>query len=145
MIGDCDAAHFGATPVAAVDMLRHLMETHGLKQGDLPEIGSQGVVSEVIRGHRDLNLRQIRALASAFRFQHRCSWKRLKAKAPDPHPARWFKIAVAAREFGLRLRKLLMYSPASTSRSRSMPVSMPMPCSMKTTSSVATLPVAPLA
>lgn len=66
LIGDYDDAHFGAKPVAAVDMLRHLMEAHGLKQGDLPEVGSQGVVSEVLRGHRDLNLRQIRALAKRF-------------------------------------------------------------------------------
>ena len=41
-----------------------------------------------------------------------------------------FKIAVDAREFGLRSRKSLMNLPASISLSRSMPVSMPMPCSM---------------
>lgn len=66
LIGDFDDANFAAAPVSAVDMLRHFMEAHGLKQGDLPEIGSQGVVSEVLRGHRDLNLRQIRALAKRF-------------------------------------------------------------------------------
>jgi HTH-type transcriptional regulator/antitoxin HigA len=66
LIGDYDDAHFAAKPVAAVDMLRHLMEAHGLKQGDLPEIGSQGVVSEVLRGRRELNLRQIRGLARRF-------------------------------------------------------------------------------
>jgi HTH-type transcriptional regulator / antitoxin HigA len=42
------------------------MESHGLKQSDLPEIGSQGVVSEVMRGRRELNVRQIRALAQRF-------------------------------------------------------------------------------
>lgn len=66
LIGDYDDANFPARPVAAVDMLRHFMAAHGLKQGDLPEIGSQGVVSEVLRGHRELNLRQIRALAKRF-------------------------------------------------------------------------------
>lgn len=66
LIGDYDSAHYAARPVAAVDVLRHLMEAHGLKQGDLPEIGSQGVVSEVLRGHRELNLRQIRSLAKRF-------------------------------------------------------------------------------
>ena len=66
LIGDYDEAHYAAKPVGAVDMLRHLMEAHSLKQSELPEIGSQGVVSEVLRGHRELNLRQIRALAKRF-------------------------------------------------------------------------------
>ena len=35
------------------------MEEHGLKQSDLSDIGSQGVVSEILRGKRELNTRQI--------------------------------------------------------------------------------------
>jgi HTH-type transcriptional regulator/antitoxin HigA len=42
------------------------MEQHGLLQGDLPEVGSQGVVSEILRGKRELNVRQIQALAERF-------------------------------------------------------------------------------
>jgi HTH-type transcriptional regulator/antitoxin HigA len=42
------------------------MDEHGLTQSDLPEVGSQGVVSEVLSGKRDLNVRQIRALAKRF-------------------------------------------------------------------------------
>jgi HTH-type transcriptional regulator/antitoxin HigA len=42
------------------------MEQHGLRQSDLPEIGSQGVVSEVLAGKRELNVRQIRALSERF-------------------------------------------------------------------------------
>lgn len=34
--------------------------------GDLPEIGSQGVVSEVLAGKRELNIRQVRALSVRF-------------------------------------------------------------------------------
>ena len=45
------------------DVLRFLMEEHGLTQSELPEIGSQGVVSEVLRGKRELNVRQVRALS----------------------------------------------------------------------------------
>ena len=52
---------------APEDVLRFLMEQHGLMQGDLPEIGSQGVVSEVLSGKRKLNVRQIRALSERFR------------------------------------------------------------------------------
>ena len=48
------------------EALRLLMEEHGLTQSDLPEIGSQGVVSEILSGERELNLRQIRHLAKRF-------------------------------------------------------------------------------
>jgi HTH-type transcriptional regulator/antitoxin HigA len=43
------------------------MREHGLKQTDLPEVGSQGVVSEVLAGRRALNLRQVKALSARFR------------------------------------------------------------------------------
>jgi HTH-type transcriptional regulator / antitoxin HigA len=51
---------------SGADVLRFLMDEHGLTQSDLPEIGSQGVVSEILRGKRELNVRQIRALATRF-------------------------------------------------------------------------------
>jgi HTH-type transcriptional regulator/antitoxin HigA len=47
--------------------LKHLMQANDLSQGDLPEIGSQGVVSEILTGKRDLNLRHVRALAARFK------------------------------------------------------------------------------
>lgn len=43
--------------------LKLLMEEHGLTQSDLKELGSQGVVSEILAGKRKLNIRQIKALA----------------------------------------------------------------------------------
>jgi HTH-type transcriptional regulator / antitoxin HigA len=48
------------------DILKFLMGEHGLRQTDLPEIGTQGVVSEVLAGKRELNTRQIRNLANRF-------------------------------------------------------------------------------
>jgi len=53
--------------------------------------------------------------------------------------------ALPARLTALRPRCCEMNWPASTTRSRSMPVAIPSPCIMYNTSSVATLPVAPLA
>lgn len=47
-------------------VLKSLMHEHDLRQTDLPEIGSQGVVSEVLAGKRELNTRQIRRLARRF-------------------------------------------------------------------------------
>ena len=49
-----------------VDALKALMEEHGIRQSDLLEIGSQGVVSEIISGKRQLNIRQIKALGKRF-------------------------------------------------------------------------------
>ena len=46
--------------------LAFLMEQHGLRQSDLPELGSQSVVSELLRGNRTLNMRQTVALAKRF-------------------------------------------------------------------------------
>ena len=51
---------------SGVEALQYLMEEHGLKQSELPEVGSQGVVSEILNGKRELNVRQIRALAHRF-------------------------------------------------------------------------------
>ena len=48
------------------DVLRFLMDEHGLSQSALPEAGSQGVVSEILSRKRELNLRQIRVLAKRF-------------------------------------------------------------------------------
>lgn len=47
-------------------VLASLMEEHGLKQSDLPEVGAQSVVSAVLAGKRQLNLRQVKALAKRF-------------------------------------------------------------------------------
>ena len=59
--------HFPMPDAAGADVLRFLMDEHGLTQSDLPEVGSQGVVSEVLSGKRELNIRQIRALAEKFK------------------------------------------------------------------------------
>jgi HTH-type transcriptional regulator / antitoxin HigA len=57
------------SPIAVgkpAEVLRFLMGEHGLRQADLQDIGSQGVVSEILAGKRELNTRQIRKLAKRF-------------------------------------------------------------------------------
>ncbi|MFQ5965530.1 MAG: type II toxin-antitoxin system HigA family antitoxin [Candidatus Scalinduaceae bacterium] len=49
-----------------IGCLKYLMEEHGLKQSDLRELGSQGIVSEILSGQRRLNVRQIKALSKRF-------------------------------------------------------------------------------
>jgi HTH-type transcriptional regulator / antitoxin HigA len=58
--------HHPLPELSGAEMLRFLMDEHGLLQSDFPEVGSQGVVSEVLAGKRELNVRQIRALAKRF-------------------------------------------------------------------------------
>ncbi|MGZ9234775.1 MAG: helix-turn-helix domain-containing protein [Anaerolineales bacterium] len=58
--------HYPIPASTGADVLRLLIEEHGLTQSDLPEVGSQGVVSEILNGKRELNVRQIRALAERF-------------------------------------------------------------------------------
>ncbi len=66
LIGDYEDTHHPAADVPPVATLRFLMEQNRLTQSDLPEVGTQGVVSEILRGKRDLNIRQIKALAGRF-------------------------------------------------------------------------------
>lgn len=66
LIGEYDARQFPVPELSGREMLRFLMEQHGLTQSELPEIGSQGVVSEILSGKRELNVRQVRALAERF-------------------------------------------------------------------------------
>jgi HTH-type transcriptional regulator/antitoxin HigA len=58
--------HLPETASDPVGVLKFLMDEHSLKQGDLSEIGSQGVVSEILKGKRELNIRQIKALSLRF-------------------------------------------------------------------------------
>lgn len=52
--------------VTGIAALKFLMEQHHLKQSDLAEIGSQGVVSEILQGKRQLNINQIKKLSARF-------------------------------------------------------------------------------
>lgn len=67
-IEEYDNKHYKTKQKTAtgIDVLKFLMEAHNLRQNDLPEIGSQGVVSEILNGKRELNVRQIKLLAKRF-------------------------------------------------------------------------------
>ena len=52
--------------VSGREMLRFFMEEHGLTQLDLPEVGSQDVVSELLSGKRKLNTQYAHILAKRF-------------------------------------------------------------------------------
>ena len=66
VISNYEQQHYSVPTASAQEVLAYLMAEHHLKQNDLPEIGSQGVVSEILRGKRELNKRQIQALSQRF-------------------------------------------------------------------------------
>jgi HTH-type transcriptional regulator / antitoxin HigA len=66
LIADYEASNNPLPETTGLQALQFLMDQHGLKQTDLPEIGSQGVVSEILAGKRELNIRQVRALSRRF-------------------------------------------------------------------------------
>lgn len=66
LVAEYEAAHAPLREMPARDFLRELMKQHGLSQKDLPEIGAQSVVSAVLSGKRQLNVRQIGRLSARF-------------------------------------------------------------------------------
>lgn len=66
LIENYEEREYKINEASPIDALKYLMQEHGLKQSDLKEIGSQGVVSEVLSGKRLLNLEQIKKISGRF-------------------------------------------------------------------------------
>ena len=65
-VHEYESEHYVIPASSPRDVLRFLMDQHGLNQSDLPEVGSQSVMSEILAGRRTLNTRQIAALVERF-------------------------------------------------------------------------------
>ena len=65
-IEEWDHKHHPMPQATGAEVLGYMMREHGLTQSDLPGVGAQSVVSEILSGKRQLNLRQIRWLAERF-------------------------------------------------------------------------------
>ena len=66
LIENYEKREYKIKEASPIDVLKYLMQEHELKQSDLKEIGSQGVVSEILTGKRTLNLEQIKKISSRF-------------------------------------------------------------------------------
>ena len=66
LIENYEEDHVKIRDATPVEMLRFFMDQHDLSQSNLPEVGSQGVVSEILHGKRELNAHQIKALSERF-------------------------------------------------------------------------------
>ena len=49
-----------------IGCLKFLMEEHNLKSSDLPEMGNQEAVSDILSGKKPLTVKQIKALSERF-------------------------------------------------------------------------------
>ncbi|MCH2534882.1 MAG: helix-turn-helix domain-containing protein [Bdellovibrionales bacterium] len=68
LVSDYEEKQFKASEVSGSKMLAYIMELQGLNQKDLSkELGGQSVVSKILKGERELNLRQIKSLAKRFK------------------------------------------------------------------------------
>lgn len=65
-VHEYEADHHAIPASSPRDVLRFLMDQHALTQSDLPEVGSQSVISEILAGRRTPNTRQITALVERF-------------------------------------------------------------------------------
>jgi HTH-type transcriptional regulator / antitoxin HigA len=63
-----EGEHHAIPEAAPVEVLRALMEANSLRQKDLaPILGTESIVSEILRGKRELNKGQIEKLSKRFR------------------------------------------------------------------------------
>ena len=69
VVAEYESRHHPGLPSAEPrEVLKYLMEERGLKQMDLTDdLGAQSIVSEILAGKREINVRQARALAKRFR------------------------------------------------------------------------------
>ena len=68
LIADYEDSKFKSGSISGKDMLAYFMDLQTLTQSDLArEIGGQPIVSKILKGDRELNLRQIKALAKRFK------------------------------------------------------------------------------
>jgi HTH-type transcriptional regulator/antitoxin HigA len=67
LIEDFEEKHYALPKASPLEVIGFLMEEHGLKQKDLADVfGTPSIVSEVLRGKRELNKEQIRRLSERF-------------------------------------------------------------------------------
>ncbi len=66
LIENYEDQNYKLAEASPIDALKYLMKEQGLNQADLKEIGSQGVVSEILTGKRKLNIEQIKKISNRF-------------------------------------------------------------------------------
>lgn len=67
LVEEYESRHYPVPDAGPLDIIRHLMEEHGLRQKDLVDaFGTESIVSAVLNGKRDLTKDHIRRLSARF-------------------------------------------------------------------------------
>ncbi len=67
LVEEYESRHCPVPDAGPLDIIRHLMEEHGLRQKDLVDaFGTESIVSDVLNGKRDLTKDHIRRLSARF-------------------------------------------------------------------------------
>jgi HTH-type transcriptional regulator/antitoxin HigA len=67
LIEDYESRQYPVPEAMPVDIIRHLMQAHGLRQKDLVDVfGTESIVSDVLHGKRELTKEHIRRLSRRF-------------------------------------------------------------------------------
>lgn len=67
LVEEYENKHYPVPTAGPLDILRHLMEVHELRQKDLVDVfGAESTVSDVLNGKRDITKEQVRRLSNRF-------------------------------------------------------------------------------
>jgi HTH-type transcriptional regulator/antitoxin HigA len=67
LVEEFESRAYPVPEAGPLDMIRHLMEAHGLRQKDLVDVfGTESIVSDVLNGKRELSKEHIRRLSKRF-------------------------------------------------------------------------------
>ena len=85
LIEDFEDKNYSLPPATPRDVVRHLMESNGLRQVDLIDVfGAESTVSEVLSGKRDLAKSHIEKLSLRFNVSPELFFEQYsKSPAPD--------------------------------------------------------------
>jgi HTH-type transcriptional regulator / antitoxin HigA len=68
LIEEFETRNFPVVEVGPLDIIRHLMEEHQLRQKDLVDVfGTESIVSDVLNGKRELHKDHIKRLSERFK------------------------------------------------------------------------------
>jgi HTH-type transcriptional regulator/antitoxin HigA len=88
LIEEFEETHYSLPRAAPREIVRHLMESNGLRQSDLKDVfGTESTVSEVLSGKRDLAKSHIEKLSLRFNVSPEVFFE------PRPHGTRKRRIA----------------------------------------------------
>lgn len=67
LVEEYEERNYPVPEAGPLDIIRHLMEAHDLRQKDLADVfGTESIVSDVLNGKRDLAKEHIRRLSARF-------------------------------------------------------------------------------